>query len=55
MKRYNITIVYNNGLSRSTSNNSLSKEEAINTALKTDMDAENIISITIVEHVREDI
>ncbi|UUV46889.1 hypothetical protein [Bacillus phage vB_BanS-Thrax4] len=55
MNKYNIVIVYNNGLSRSTSLNSSNKEGAIKHALETDMDVENIISITVVEYVREDI
>lgn len=55
MKQFNITIVYKNGLSRTTSPKMSNKAEAIRKALETDRDVNSIVSMTIIEHVREDV
>ncbi|ATF13617.1 hypothetical protein A616_17010 [Brevibacillus brevis X23] len=55
MKNYSIVIVYKNGLSRSAFYRKSSKAEAIQEAIESDRDVENIINITAVESIREDV
>lgn len=54
MKNFHFVIVYNSGSSRTTSVTKNNKHEAFLHVLETDMEKENIVTITAIEAVRED-